>query len=364
MQKKKSNTTKKRNFRKGKSRNVVGTKHRHYYTALIGLLVMVVSFAAISISHINIFGNFDAAHQATANTSNIYNNTTTNAVKTPGNSTINQTLLAAQVIPTAGYTLPFRWGNSVHKLVETGALNPSNLSIILNNSRQPLSPVEEEILNGTYNGYIQFNATNTEFVQLVLWSLGINNNNTIINAGPIINASVPYAKQINSNASLNQKVTPEYIANHYFASTGGYGPLGKLQLGELNIINLSSQQQALMYDVATHSYRPCCDNPTAFPDCNHGAAALGLIELLAYQGANQSQMFDAARYFYQYQFPQQYAEIAAYFDSQGGNYSQVNSSDVMGYNFSSYSGYASVNQYLIKNKILAQPSGGGASCGA
>jgi hypothetical protein len=369
MQKKKSNTTKKRNFRKGKNRSVVGAKHLHYYyTALIVLLVIAASFAAISISHINIFGNFDAVHPATTNTSNIYNKTTTNAAKTLGDNSINQTLLAAQVIPTTGYTLPFKWGDSVHKLVEAGALNVSNLTIILNNSRQPLTLSEKEILNGTYTGYIQFNSTNTEFVQLVLWGLGINNNNTIITKGPIINASIPYANSINTNSTLRQKLnqnaTPQWVASQYFASTGGYGPLGKLQLGELNIVSLNSQQQALMYDVATRSYRPCCDNPTAFPDCNHGAAALGLIELLAYQGANQSQMFDAVRYFYQYQFPQQYAEIAAYFDSHGVNYNQVNSSEVMGYSFSSYSGYASVNQYLIKNKILAQPSGGGASCGA
>ena len=306
-----------------------------------------------------------AKDTTTANALNTSHSTAiNNATKILGGNTINQTLLAAQVIPTTGYTLSFKWGGSVHKLVETGALNTSNLSIILNNSKQPLTTVEKGILNGTYNGYIQFNSTNAEFVQLVLWSLGINNNNTILNNGPIINASIPYAVQINNNATLNQKVTPQYVASHYFASTGGYGPLGKLQLGGLNIINLTSQQQALMYDVATHSYRPCCDNPTAFPDCNHGAAALGLIELLASQGANESQMYGAVRDFYQYQFPQQYAEIAAYFDSQGMNYSQVNSSVVMGYSFSSYSGFSNVNQYLIKNGVLQQAASGGASCGA
>ena len=337
-----------------------------YYSVLILLSLIAISYAIIYTMHINILGG-GAAHAPTTNASSSYHNIT-NTSKTPSSNTINQTILAAQVIPKTGYTLSFKWGDSVHKLVEAGALNPSNLSILLNNSKEPLTLSEKEILNGTYNGYIQFNSTNVEFVQLVLWSLGINNNNTIVNNGPIINASIPYANSINNNATLKQKlsqnVTPQWVASRYFASTGGYGPLGKLQLGELNIINLTSQQQALMYDVATHSYRPCCDNPTAFPDCNHGAAALGLIELLASQGANQSQIFSAVRYFNQYQFPQQYAEIAAYFDSQGKNYSQVNSSEVMGYSFSSYSGYSNAHQYLIKNGILAQPSGSSASCGA
>ena len=352
----------KSNFsRSRKTRHKKATRnHKRLSMALLGLVVItgMILFA------MHVWGTQTQVNYKTASTPSTGSNTVISAAKILGGNTINQTTLAAQVIPQNGYALSFKWGDSVHKLVETGALNISNLSIILNSSKQPLTPVEGDILNGTYNGYIQFNSTNAEFVQLVLWSLGINNNNTIINEGPIINASIPYADQINSNASLNQKVTPQYVASHYFASTGGYGPLGKLQLGELNIISLTSQQQALMYDVATHSYRPCCDNPTAFPDCNHGAAALGLVELLASQGANETQMFDAIRYFYQYQFPPQYAEIAAYFDSQGGNYSQVNSSEVMGFGFSSYSGFSNVNQYLLKNGILQQPSGSGASCGA
>ena len=350
---------KKRKPNISRSRKISYKKPIHYRRglsiAMLSLIVMVgLIFVAIHIWNV----------QPSANHKNATVPNTLSSVKTLSYNAINQTLLAAQVIPAAGYTLPFKWGDSIRKLVETGALNLSNISIILNNSKQPLTPVEMKILNGTYNGYIQFNSTNAEFVQLVLWSLGINNNDTIINKGQIINASVPYADQINSNASLKQKVTPQYVASHYFASTGGYGPLGKLQLGGLNIISLTSQQQTLMYDVATHSYRPCCDNPTAFPDCNHGAAALGLIELLASQNANQSQMFSALEYFYQYQFPQQYTEIAAYFDSRGENYSRVNSSEVMSFSFSSYSGFSNVNQYLIKNGILQQPTGSGASCGA
>ena len=337
-----------------------------YYSAFILLSVIAISYAALSILHINIIGSFSATHSQTTNTSSAYHNTNTS--KTLSSNTINQTILAAQVVPQTGYTLSFKWGDSVHKLVEAGALNPSNLSILLNNSKEPLTPAEKKILNGTYNGYIQFNSTNVEFVQLVLWSLGINNNNTIVNNGPIINASIPYANSINNNATLkqklNQNVTPQWVASRYFASTGGYGPIGKLQLGMLNIMSLSPSEQIIADYTAENSYRPCCNNPTAFPDCNHGAAALGLIELLASQGANQSQIFTAVKYFNQYQFPQQYSEIAAYFDLQGENYSQVNSSEVIGYSFSSYSGYSNAHQYLIKNGILAPPSGSSASCGA
>ncbi len=357
----------KRKSNLSRSRKANHKKPIHYHKRLSMVLLGLIVVAGLLFVTIHFWNaQASAKNTTTVNAPDTIHsaaiNNTTEILS--GSNTINQALLAAQITPTTGYTLSFKWGDSIHKLVETGALNVSSLTVILNGYKQPLTPVEEEILNGTYNGYIQFNSTNIEFVQLVLWSLGINNNNTIINKGQIINASTHYANQINSNASLNQKVTPQYVASRYFASTGGYGSLGKLQLGELNIISLTAQQQTLMYDVATNSYRPCCDNPTAFPDCNHGAAALGLVELLASQNANQSQMFDAVKYFYQYQFPQQYAEIAAYFDSHGENYSQVNPSEVMGYNFSSYSGFSNVNQYLIKNNILTQLNGSSASCGA
>ena len=343
------------------------TKKNNYLKYSVALVVSLIIIAFVLMAVLHTSSRSGAVSKLINNTATYHNTTNTTTRTLSGN--ISASILFAQVTPQTGYTLSFKWGGSIKKLVDAGALNVSNLTIILNNSHQPLTLSEKEILNGTYTGYIQFNSTNTEFVQIVLWGLGINNNNTIITKGPIINASTPYADSINANSTLkqrlNQNVTSQWVASHYFASTGGYGPIGKLQMGMLNVINLTPLEQGEMYDVATHSYRPCCDNPTAFPDCNHGAAALGLIELLASQGANQTQMFSAVRYFYQYQFPQQYAEIAAYFDSQGMNYSQVNSGVVMGFNFSSYSGFSNVNQYLQKNGILQQLSGSSsASCGA
>ena len=365
MIKKTKNNLKRQSRGKLRTKKPIYAKYG-YYSALILISLIAISYAVVYTLHINILGNFGAAH-TTTNTSGSYQNLA-NTSRVLSSNTINQTILAAQVVPKTGYTLSFKWGDSVHKLVEAGALNPSNLSILLNNSKEPLTPVEKAILNGTYTGYVQFNSTNVEFVQLVLWSLGINNNNTIVNNGPIINASIPYANSINNNVTLkqklNQNVTPQWVASRYFASTGGYGPIGKLQLGMLNILSISPSEQIIADYTAENSYRPCCNNPTAFPDCNHGAAALGLIELLASQGANQSQIFTAVKYFNQYQFPQQYSEIAAYFDSHGKNYSQVSSNEVMGYNFSSLSGYENAHQYLIKNGILAPPSGSSASCGA
>jgi hypothetical protein len=40
-------------------------------------------------------------------------------------------------------------------------------------------------------------------------------------------------------------------------------------------------QQKRLEEVTIGVFRPCCDNPHAFPDCNHGMAMLGLLELMA-----------------------------------------------------------------------------------
>lgn len=39
-------------------------------------------------------------------------------------------------------------------------------------------------------------------------------------------------------------------------------------------------------EVAAAVYRPCCNNHTPFPGCNHGMAMLGLLELMAPQRAS------------------------------------------------------------------------------
>ena len=50
------------------------------------------------------------------------------------------------------------------------------------------------------------------------------------------------------------------------------------------LIALTAEEQDLVNRVSLNIYRPCCNNPTYFPDCNHGMAMLGLLELMAAQG--------------------------------------------------------------------------------
>jgi hypothetical protein len=65
-----------------------------------------------------------------------------------------------------------------------------------------------------------------------------------------------------------------------FASTGCWSlatkPITNLY-ASLDLISLTEEQQKLVEEVAKGVYRPCCDNPTHFPDCNHGKVRQRLL---------------------------------------------------------------------------------------
>ncbi|MDE1825012.1 MAG: hypothetical protein KGH61_01105 [Candidatus Micrarchaeota archaeon] len=127
--------------------------------------------------------------------------------------------------------------------------------------------------------------------------------------------------------------------------------------GEINIVVTS---------IAFTAYRPCCDNPTAFPDCNHGAAALALVEMMVSQGNSVNATYQALKEFNSFYFTQYYLYDAIFFKSHGIGWDNVPASYILGYNFSSLSGAVHAAQYGQKYNLLPQSSNGGssASCAA
>ncbi len=251
--------------------------------------------------------------------------------------------IATQVYPVHGFVLPVGWGDVANELVDNGALNVSFMKSALNSSGEPLTEEEIRILAGTSENNITLNSSSALFSLYVLWALGINNRNIIISNGPIA----------------------QYENSYEFASTGGYGPLGKLSLGKLTILNLSGSEQSLVVSIASNTYRPCCDNPALFPDCNHGAAQLGLIELMASGGANASQIYGALKDFNSFYYPEQYVEDAVFLNyTRGKAWGQIPGNQILGYNFSSASGHSAIHQYLLSSNTITGATGtGGSRCG-
>ena len=120
---------------------------------------------------------------------------------------------------------------------------------------------------------------------------------------------------------------------------------------------LTAVQQRLVEEVSKNIYRPCCDNSTYFPDCNHGMAMLGLLELLASQGVGEREMYRVALVVNSYWFPSTYQTIARYLGEQGTAWEDADPKMLLGASFSSVSGYKA-----IVSQVEPVKTGGGGGC--
>jgi len=130
-----------------------------------------------------------------------------------------------------------------------------------------------------------------------------------------------------------------------------------------DIIRLTPQQQELVADLAGSIYRPCCNNPTSFPDCNHGIALLGLIELMAANGYSREEILTASLQFNAFWFPQHYLKTALVFHLRGNDWNKVDPKEVLGFRYSSASGWREqVDAKLQKEGYLLPGQKGSPSC--
>jgi hypothetical protein len=146
-----------------------------------------------------------------------------------------------------------------------------------------------------------------------------------------------------------------------FASTGGWILAKGSAMDYYSkhvLVKLTPEQLELVEKVSQGIYRPCCNNSTYFPDCNHGMAMLGLLELVASQGAGEKAMYQAALAANSYWFPQVYATIARYLEAKGMAWDKADAAGILGPNFSSASGYRQV-----LSQIQPVESSGGQGCG-
>ena len=256
------------------------------------------------------------------------------------------TTLYEQVNPKGGYALPISYGDLGPRLLEGGVISYDAFAAIYENSGNPLSAEQTEILKNGSDEEIVITAQNAHFLLNFFWAVGLANKNSILTDGPMVQ---------NSGGQIAR-----------FASTGGWTlatkPVTELY-ASMDLIPLTAEQQKLVEEVAAAIYRPCCNNHTLFPDCNHGMAMLGVLELMASQGATADAMFEAAKYINAYWFPQQTLETAIYLQlNEKIDFASADARLVVGNKLSSASGAGMVHEDLQAKGLLKQAPGQGGSC--
>ncbi|GAB4535101.1 MAG: hypothetical protein Fur0018_25280 [Anaerolineales bacterium] len=256
--------------------------------------------------------------------------------------------LLAQVNPQGGYALPVAYGDLGPQLLASGAIDLQQFTQVYEASGDPLTAEQLDILRKGSAQPITFTASNAHFLLNFFWALGLVNRNSLLLEGPMMQYGG--AQGIGS-----------------FASTGGWS-IGKKPATDLyasvSLVPLTSEQQARLDEVAFAVFRPCCNNPAAFPDCNHGMAMLGMLTLLAASDASTEAMFTAAKYANAYWYPQQSMELALFFQkSQNVSFEQADSALVTSAQVASSAGYRQVHQWLGAQGLLPQAPNQGNGCG-
>lgn len=248
--------------------------------------------------------------------------------------------LEKRVLPSEGVILPIRWSDLGARMVSAGVIDGEKFERLYAD-RGGLDEGTRSLLYGENNGNLKITPENAGTILNLLWALGLGTKNDILETGPMRDT--------------------RYGGAGNFASTGGWS----LAKGDAmdhysrhQLIVLTSEQQQMVERVSKNIYRPCCDNSTYFPDCNHGMAMLGLLELMASQGISEEEMYRVALQVNAYWFPDTYLTIAQYLDSKSTDWDTADPKELLGANYSSGSGYQQIRSQVV---IPTRTSGG--SCG-
>lgn len=264
---------------------------------------------------------------------------TTAGIKAQQGSAQAADVLGEAITPSAGVTLPVRWGDLGKKMTAAGVIDEPQFKALYA-QRGGLTEDMQSLLDSSDNGNLVITPQNAGTILNLLWAFGLGNKNSILERGPMQD--------------------PQYGGAGRFASTGGWtiadgNPMNHYSAHQF--ITLTADEQALVEKVAKSIYRPCCGNATYFPDCNHGMAMLGLLELMASQGVAEDQMYQAALAVNSYWFPDTYRTIARYLESRGTRWSAVDPREILGPAYSGAQGYARI-QTLVAPEPGTRSQGG------
>src|SRR3989344_6788065 len=244
------------------------------------------------------------------------------------------------VLPSSGIELPVTWGDLGAKLSSVGVIDAKRFEQLYS-ERGEYSEAYKKLLYENNPEKLRMTASNAGYLLNLFWALGLASKNPVLDSGEMAN--------------------PRYGGAGNFASTGGWtmaqgNPMD--HYSRHKFFNLMPEQQALVEKISKGIYRPCCNNSTHFPDCNHGMAMLGLLELMASQGVSEQEMWQAALAVNSYWFPDTYLTIATYMKNKSVEWKDVKPEEILGENYSSGSGY----QKIASQVVITQSNSQGGGC--
>lgn len=242
-----------------------------------------------------------------------------------------------QVLPANGYKTAILWKDLGKQLVESGVIDQEKYQESFSSEADGSDHLK--YLEGNWDEPMVINEKNSRFMVDTLWALALVNKSKVLDEGPL--------------------KTEGDTGN--FASTGGWTlgsqpPMAVYSSRE--VIPLTQQQQDLVKEIAENVFRSCCPNSTAFPDCNHGMAALGYIQLGVKANLSKEQIYKDLLAFNSFWFPQNYVEMAVYFDKQGVGWDKVDPKTALSKDYSSSTGADRIQQEIEDVMGVNKPQSG------
>lgn len=258
----------------------------------------------------------------------------------------NKANLFNEINPEKGYEINASYKDLGPEMIKIGVIDLEKFKTAYEKSGQPLSAEQLEILTKGSTKKVKVTRENSYFLLNFFWAAGLTNKSSILTEGEMASSN---------NDTGN------------FASTGGWtlGTTNAMDYYAKNsLIPLTQEQETLVEKVASNIYRPCCNNSTAFPDCNHGMALLGILELMAKNNATENQMYEAGKYFNAFWFPGNYYDLALYFkNKEGKSFRDIPGQVVLSKDFSSASGWQQAKKWLTEKGIVEAPPKQSGGCG-
>lgn len=249
-------------------------------------------------------------------------------------------LLREEIMPMHGYQLGVRWNDIGKKLLDSGVIDLQKYKEAF--VQDPGDSDMMKYMSDTSYDHMMISENNSHFMVNTLWAIGLVNKNNILDEGKMKTYGQGDPMQYAATAGWN--MSSDSVENLYSSQ---------------NMIQLTDTQQKLVQKIADSVYRPCCDNPTSFPDCNHGMAALGYIELGVEQGLSEKRIYKDLLALNSYWFPQQYVNDATYFYKQKIDWNLFDAEKILSKQYSSAQSAQKIQQAVQLYPSNSQ--GGGCS---